>query len=411
MNEKTLQEQIANGPRRAVVLSGGGARGAYEAGVLAYLFEELPPEIISKGRISIFCGTSVGALHACYLAGTAHIHDHDIDRLLTVWRDMRIENMLRIGAFDLARLPFEIRRLLRNELQGHGLFINSDKLEEIAIRDLPWAQMRYNLKAGLIHALTVSATHVNSGKSTVFIDSPHGEVPVWPRDRRIVGKAARMTPDHALASAAIPFLFPVREINGAYYCDGGIRLNTPLSPALRLGADRVLVMGLRGDDLPVIPSTPVSEENPEPYPGPFFLAGKLVDSIMLDRLDYDLQRLEGFNQLLREGENTFGPSFQTSINKTAQKMRGASYRPVDTVHIKPSRDMGEMANEFVDVFRSSMGGVSGWLFSKISSDDLLGRSDLLSYLLFDGRLAAALIELGRADADSCRDQLIEFFKD
>ena len=80
-----------------MVLSGGGARGAYEAGVLAYIFQELPPEIISKGRVSIFCGTSIGAMHACYLTGTAHIHDHDIDRLLNVWRDMRIETMLRLG--------------------------------------------------------------------------------------------------------------------------------------------------------------------------------------------------------------------------------------------------------------------------------------------------------------------------
>lgn len=411
MHLNPSKESSSKGPRRAVVLSGGGARGAYEAGVLAYLFEELPPEIIAKGRISIFCGTSVGALHACYLAGTAHIHDHDIDRLLTVWRDMRIEQMLRLRALDLARLPFEIRKLLRNELQGHGLFINSAKLEEIVIRDLPWAQLRYNLKAGLIHALTVSATHVNSGKSTVFVDSPHAPIPTWPRDPRIVGKAARISPDHALASAAIPFLFPVRQINGSYYCDGGVRLNTPLSPALRLGADRVLVMGLRGDDLPVVHPEPISDDNPELYPGPFFLAGKLVDSIMLDRLDYDLKRLDGFNQLLQEGTQTFGNEFQSSLNETSQRLRGARYREIDTVHIKPSRDIGEMANEFVDVFRSSMGGISGWLLSKISSEDLLGRSDLLSYLLFDGRLAAALIELGRADADACRDQLIDFFKD
>ena len=411
MDKPRLKTAASYGPRRAVVLSGGGARGAYEAGVLAYLFEELPPELIAKGRISIFCGTSVGALHACYLAGTAHIQNHDIERLLTVWRDMRIEQMLRLRALDMARLPFEIRKLLRSELQGHGLFINSAKLEEIVVRDLPWAQLRYNLDEGLIHALTVSATHVNSGKSTVFIDSPHADVATWPRDPRIVGKAARILPDHALASAAIPFLFPVRSINGAYYCDGGIRLNTPLSPALRMGADRVLVMGLRGDDLPVVPSEPISDENPEPYPGPFFLAGKLADSIMLDRLDYDLKRLDGFNQLLKEGTETFGAEFQTSLNETSEKQRGARYREIETVHIRPSRDIGEMANEFVDVFRASMGGLSGWILSKISSEDLLGRSDLLSYLLFDGRLAAALIELGRADADACRDELIDFLKE
>ncbi len=396
-------------PCRALVLSGGGARGAYEAGVLSYLFEELPPELIASGRVSIFCGTSIGAIHACYLTGTAHIHNHDVERLLGVWRDMRIESMLRLGARELMRFPFEVRRLLRNEIQGHGLFLNSARLEEIAIRDLPWAQVRHNLKSGLVDALTVSATHVNSGKSTVFVDRPHGETPTWSRDPRIVGKAARIGPQHALASAAIPFLFPVRQVDGAYYCDGGVRLNTPLSPALRLGADRVMVVGLRGDDLPVERAEPVSEERPEPYPGPLFLAGKLVDSIMLDRLDYDMKRLEGFNELLRE--NVRQGRLESSLNTTAERLRGARYREVQTVHIKPSRDIGEMANEFVDVFRASMGGLAGWLFARLSSDDLLGRSDLLSYVLFDGRLAAALIELGKADADAARDDLIEFFRD
>ena len=406
-----LQQSGTGGPRRARVLSGGGARGAYEAGVLAYIFQELPPEIISKGRVSIFCGTSIGAMHACYLTGTAHIHDHDIDRLLNVWRAMRIATMLRLGMLDMARIPLELRRLMRNELPGHGLFINSARLEEIAVRDLPWAQVRYNLNAGTIPALPVSATHIHSGKRTVVVDSPPGEGPTWPRDPRIAGRSTRIGPQHAMASAAIPFLFPVKEIDGAYYCDGGVRLNTPLSPALRLGADRVLVMGLRGDDLPGTMRAPISDDNPEPYPGPLFLAGKLADSIMLDRLDYDLIRLDGFNHLLEYGRETRGETFREQLNETATRVRGAPYREVGTVHIKPSRDIGEMANEFVDVFRASLGGLAGWLFARISSQHLLGESDLLSYLLFDGRLAAALIELGRADADAARQDLIDFFKD
>ena len=142
-----------------------------------------------------------------------------------------------------------------------------------------------------------------------------------------------------------------------------------------------------------------------------FLLGKLVDSIMLDRLDYDLKRLEGFNRLLSDGQLAFGDSFVEQINRTSSEMRGVGYREVDTVMIRPSRDLGAMAQEFIDVFRSKMGGITGMLFAKISEQQALGGSDLLSYLLFDGRLATALIELGKADADAARDQLIDFFKD
>ena len=111
--------------KRGIVLAGGGARGAYEAGVLAYIFEELPKEIIRPSMFNIFCGSSAGAIHACYLAGTSHIPGNDIDRLLDFWRDMRIENMLRLGATDMLRLPLDIRALLNAKPNKRGIFINS----------------------------------------------------------------------------------------------------------------------------------------------------------------------------------------------------------------------------------------------------------------------------------------------
>ena len=190
-----------------------------------------------------------------------------------------------------------------------------------------------------------------------------------------------------------------------------MRQNTPLSPALRLGADKVLIVGLRSDDPEPVASARLVDDDQEPYPGPMFLVGKLIDSIMLDRLDYDLKRLEGFNTLLKDGEVAFGDSFLDQMSETARRMRGMRYRPVDTLMVRPSRDLGQMANEFVDVFKSKLSGMAGMLFETISDVEALGGSDLLSYLMFDGRLAAALIELGRADADAAREDLIEFFRD
>ena len=142
-----------------------------------------------------------------------------------------------------------------------------------------------------------------------------------------MARGTNIRAQHALASAAIPLLFPAIEIEGAYYCDGGVRQNTPLSPALRLGADKVLIVGLRADDPEPVTSARLSDDDQEPYPGPMFLVGKLIDSILLDRLDYDLKRLEGFNTLLKDGEVAFGDSFLDQMSETARRMRGMRLPP------------------------------------------------------------------------------------
>lgn len=400
----------ATGPKRGIVLSGGGARGAYEVGVLSYICQELPRGLVSPGALDIFCGSSVGAIHAAYMAGSAHIEGFDMDRLVDSWREMRIENMLKLRARDMVKLPLEFKRLFSGSPQRKGLLLNSRALQDLVVRDLPWAQVRYNIRSGVVDALALSATHVKSGKSTIFVDRSDGGLPVWSRDPRTVAKATRISPQHALASAAIPLLFPAIEINGSYYCDGGVRQNTPLSPALRLGADRVLVVGLRGEDPPTQVHDGLDGEC-ESYPGPMFLMGKMADSIMLDRLEYDMKRLEGFNLLLADGRRVYGESFVDQINASAVKMRGARYREIDTLMIRPSRDLGAMAHEFIDVFTEKLGGLSGMLFDFMSDAEALGESDLLSYLLFDGRLATAMIELGKADADAARADLIAFFNE
>lgn len=406
----SLIKKNPNKPKRGIVLAGGGARGAYEVGVLSYIFQELPRGLIKPGDINIICGSSVGAIHACFLAGSAHIEGFDMDRLVDSWRDMRIEKMLKLRARDMVRLPFEFKKLFSGSPQRKGLLLNSGALQDLVVRDMPWAQVRYNVRSNVVEALALSATHVKSGKSTIFVDRADGKIPSWSRDPRTIARPTRITPQHALASAAIPLLFPAIKIDGSYYCDGGVRQNTPLSPALRLGADRVLVVGLRGED----PPTKVAEHldgHTETYPGPMFLMGKMADSIMLDRLEYDLKRLEGFNMLLQDGQRVYGESFVDQINASAVKMRGAQYREVGTVVIRPSRDLGAMAHEFIDVFTEKLGGMSGMLFDFMSDAEALGESDLLSYLMFDGRLATAMIELGKADADASRQALIEFFQD
>ncbi len=398
---------------RALVLSGGGARGAYEAGVLDYLLTELPKDLLEKARIPILCGASVGAIHACYLAATAHLPQHNIGRMLNVWRSLRLEEMLRLNAVDLLQLPGEVRNLFRKKGSPAGVIIDAQKLRHMVTAETPWESIRDNLQSGTVEALTVTATHIASGKTVVFVDRTDGKVPPWTRDRRVLARAVRIGPKHALASAAIPFLFPAMPLAGAYYCDGGLRQNTPLSPALRLGADRVLVVGLRHEGENVRErQLALDAPDEEPYPGPFLMIGKILDALLLDHLDYDIARMEGFNALLRDGREVFGPEFSAGINTIARRTRGASYRQVDAVVIRPSRDIGEMATEFLYIHRNKLGSrLQNWLLARAAAADFLANSDFLSYLLFDGRFAEALMELGRSDADASREKLIEFLQD
>lgn len=391
------------------MLSGGAARGAYEAGVLSYLFNELPKKLLQSSRIQLLCGTSVGAVHASFLAANAHVPHRNIGRLLHVWRSFVLDRMLRLGVFELLRLPSDVRRMLRSRAHIEGVIVNSRSMERLVREEISWANIARNLERGIIDGLTATATHAESGRSVVFVDRADGLVPNWTRDVRTIARPVRLGPLHALASAAIPFLFPAVLIDGCYYVDGGLRQNTPLSPALRMGADRALVVSLRHEERRQ--PTLTRGGSLEDYPGPFLMLGKVLDALMLDHLDYDLARLEGFNTLLREGREAFGERFSDEMGNIAERVRGARYREVQAVTIRPSRDIGEMATEFLHIHRSRFKGSTGWILGRLAASDFLRQSDLLSYILFDGRFAEALIELGRSDADASREQLIEFLKD
>lgn len=391
--------------RRALVLAGGGARGAYEVGVLAYVYEALPRGLLERAPIDIIAGTSVGAIHAAFLAAHAHLWKRGVPDLRGFWRALELHHTLKLTAREVLRLPVEIRNVLSPGSVPGGVFLNSRHLQEIVVRSIPWGQIRRNINSGLLTAVSVSTTEISSGQTVVFVDRQGGGIPEWSRDPRVVARAARIGPAHALASAAIPFLFPPIRINGRYFSDGSLRQTTPLSPALRLGADRVLVVGLRG---PVRDTSPSSREE---APGAFVLAGKLLNALLLDRLEYDLRRLEGFNTLLRDGEATYGPQFIERLHATTLRFRHQPYRIVDTLSVNPTTDVGHLATEFVDRTHPTLGGAAGWILSRLGHLATINESEVLSYLLFDGRFAEELIDLGYEDARARHDELVAFFSD
>ena len=235
--------------KTGLVLSGGGARGAYEVGVLRYLREELPRVLGYSPRIDVVCGTSVGAINAAFFAATADEPALQARKLCDAWRSLRVEEMFELSLRELmraTRLLFgaEPPASVAGELRRGGI-LNTSGMERLVVRTIPWRKISTNIAAGHLEALAVSATHVATGKTVVFVERRGGGLPPWSRDPAVRAEAATIGPFHVLASAAIPVLFPAVAINEAYYSDGGLRQNTPLSPALRLGADRLLVISLK----------------------------------------------------------------------------------------------------------------------------------------------------------------------
>src|SRR5580704_2502380 len=218
-----------------------------------------------------------------------------------------------------------------------------------------------------------------------------------------------------MASAAVPLLFPAVEIDGEYYCDGGLRQNVPLSPARRLGADGMIVVNPRF--ISSAPNAPVeglvpSERVAAGYPGLLFLAGKALNALLLDRIDNDLDRLQRINAILDAGTRRFGPGFVSELNRaTSESGPPSGVRRLRIVHVRASMDIGAMAGEYVrsPAFSKRNPGLLGRALRRISEWQGEGEADLLSCMLFDGGFAAELIELGRRDAEARHEELCAYF--
>jgi NTE family protein len=388
-------------------LSGGGARGAYEAGVLDYVLGELPARLARPVRIDLILGSSVGAIHACYLAASADRGEDRTRVLRQSWLDMRMEGFLA----PRARTWLDPRRLLggRSAHAGNGSsaglrrLVDTTALEALVRRTIPWTAIPANLARGSVRTLCIAATQLSTGRVMLFAEGRGVEHLRAIPDPSIAVVPCALRPEHALASAAIPGLFPPIRLDGEWYVDGGLRLNTPLAPAVHLGADRILVIGLRTAGEPVPP--PAS-----PPGGTLSIYAKMVNALMLDHLESDLARMRFVNQILRQGEAAFGADFLDRLAGSAPDRR--RLRIVDELVIRPSRDPSRLASE---ALREKLGaGGSSTVVRALLG--LVGRlpgseGELLSYLLFDRTYTELLFDLGRADARAREDDLAAFFTD
>lgn len=393
-----------------LVLTAGGARGAYQAGVLRRI-AEIPSLGDAPLPFPIVTGASAGAINGAALAARSARFAAAANDISRIWSELRVHQVVRSDALSLCRTGLALARdFVGGALFGHTVtsgLLDTAPLEELLRTVFPPRGIGDGIRQGHLFAVAITATSYHSGRSYTFVQGRPGH-PVWSKSRRVV-LAETLTHRHVLASSAIPIVFPpvaVRSKAGdLWFGDGALRLVAPLSPAIRLGASRILAVGIRSsraaDTLAreeTGTAAPVDASGPHlPCPPLAQICGVFFNAIFLDHLDADVEHLGRMNALL-EAED--GMSGQAESLPPGEHMRR-----IDTLLVSPSEDIAMIAQRFAHrmplLVRAAMDG--------LGIPDAQS-ADLMSYLLFDAAYTRTLVDLGWRDADARIDEIEEFIR-
>ena len=371
-------------PRAGLVLTGGGARAAYQVGVIKAVREILGNP--AKNPFPIVCGTSAGAINAATLAAYADDFNGSVERLLEQWESMRCSKVYRTDAWSIAKSG--ARWLSSMMLVSHRnpvSLLDNTPLRRMLESGLPFERIQDNIDAGALYAVCVTASGYTSGQSVSFFQGGSG-LEGWERNQRI-GAAVSMKLEYLLASSALPFIFPAVKVHREYFGDGSMRQIAPVSPALHLGADRVLIVGTGQQSLEQ------ARARSSLYPSLAQIAGHALNSIFLDSLMVDIERLERINRTLE------------AIPAEARASAKVALRPIKVLSVAPSQPIERVAARFLHELPRTV----RFLLRPTGALSRSG-SNLASYLLFEAPFCRALIDLGYQDMLAREDEVRGFFE-
>ena len=372
--------------KTGLVLPGGGARGAFQVGGLKAIAELLPPQ--AANPFPVLSGTSAGAINSVVLASRARRLCLAVEALEGVWANFRCEQVYRTDPWTMLKSSLHWLTAIVSAGWIAGTprsLLDNAPLRALLSRKVRFPRIQASIDEGHLHAVAVTAAGYSSARSATFFQA-HPSVRAWSRTRRI-GVRQALHLDHLMASIAVPMIFPPVLLGGEFFGDGAMRQATPLSPAIHLGADRILVIGVRNEVVDAVLDPAESRD----FPSFAQIAGYMLDTLFLDGLYADLERMTRINQLI----DSVPPGERTGAL--------TRMRPIDTMVVVPSRDLREIAHRH----RRAMPLAVRMLLRGIRGEST-NESRLLSFLLFEQEYTRELIELGYADAMRIKDELRDF---
>jgi len=367
--------------RTALLLGGGGARAAYQVGVLKAIAELIPAG--SPNPFPIICGTSAGSINTVAMAANAGDFHLGVKRIIDVWANFKLEHVFQADGRNL------IKRIVAwawstfgfgKWQSGPGSLLDNQPLRDLLSRKIPLNKIGGSIDAGHLHAYCLTSCSYTSGESTSFFDG-HPEIENWQRTHR-KGQRTQMNIDHLMASSAIPVIFPSVKIGEEHFGDGSMRQNSPISPAVHLGADKILIVGLRME-------SNLSSKHPAKHrPSLGQISGYILDTLFLNSLYADIERMERLNHVLAKKPDANG-----------------QLKVIDHLVISPSKDIADLALKHYKTLPKGF---------RIALTFLgLNRGNsrrFISYLMFIEDFCQELIDLGYRDAMQQRRDLQNFLE-
>lgn len=374
-------------PKSALVLTGGGARAAYQVGVLKAV-SKLIYKPHCGNPFPIITGTSAGAINATVLASYAQNPTVGIRSLEKVWQTFSVDKVFRS---DISGMMKQAGRwgksMFVNDYHRHHQLslLDNNPLKKMLSKVIHFENIQSAIDANCLDALSITASGYTSGQSVSFFQARQ-DIKSWRRQRR-VGCKSNISIGHLLASSAIPLVFPAVHLNREFFGDGSVRFLAPLSPAIHLGAQRILIVGV----------DPLKEETEREkkklhYPSIADISGHVLDSVFVDSLDSDIERIRRINSTL-------------DLIPESTRKKETDLRKIETFVISPSKDLSEISGKHFNVLPP----VVKFFFRRLGIDDDEG-SSILSYLLFESAYTKELIDLGYNDAMNLKQEIIDFFK-